>query len=259
MGRVNNWLPAMLLAALLVLAFAHGVATTASLYWPADPDLARDSAQAMTVYDGDLWGDPQYVGETLWYNPLTPSLIALIARVSHQPLPLIYTRAGAYLNLLAPILFYVLVAVLLDQWTALIATAAFLFVQIAPPTSSMLYATYSAWLFAANLAQAWMYGTLIIFVVAIRTQRRPWYLLTGALLGLAFLAHAAPAIVLGLIIALYTAITVIRDQTQRRAALINFGLIIGLPVFSAAGMFPGGALSTACVTSPGDFVLRPWR
>ena len=97
---VDNWLPAMLLAALLLLAFAYGVATTGSLYWPADSDLARDSAQAMTVYDGDLLGDPQYVGEMLWYNPLTPSLVALIAKVSHLPLPLIYTRAGAYLNLL---------------------------------------------------------------------------------------------------------------------------------------------------------------
>src|SRR5512135_1489763 len=140
MGRVNNWLPAMLFAALLSVAFAYGVATTGSLYWPADSDLARDSAQAMTVYDGDLLGDPQYVGEMLWYNPLTPSLVALIAKVSNQPLPLIYTRAGAYLNLLVPILFYVLVAVLLDQWKALAATAAFLFVQIAPETSSQFYA-----------------------------------------------------------------------------------------------------------------------
>jgi hypothetical protein len=79
-----------------------------------------------------------------------------------------------------------------------------------------------------------MYGTLIIFVIAIRTQRRRWYLLTGVLLGMAFLAHAGPAIMLGVIIALHTVITVIRDQTQRRAALINFGLIIGLAlIFSA--------------------------
>jgi hypothetical protein len=232
--RLNNWLPAALLAVLLLVAFAYGVGTTGSLYWPADSDLERDAAQAMTIYDGDLLGDPQYVGETLWYNPLTPSLVALMARVSNQPLPLIYTRAGAYLNLLVPILFYLLVAVLLDQWTALMATAAFLFVQIAPSTSSQFYATYSAWLFAAELAQAWLYGTLIIFVIAIRTQRRRWYLLTGVLLGLAFLAHSGPALMLGLIIALHTVITVIRDRTQRRAAWINFGLIIGLALIVSA-------------------------
>jgi hypothetical protein len=260
LGRANNWLPAVLLAALLLLALAYGVAMTGSLDWPADSDLSRDSAQAMTVYDGDLLGDPQYVGETLWYNPLTPALIALIAKVSNQPPPLIYTRAGAYLNLLGPILFFVLVAVLLNQWTALIATAAFLFVQIAPPTSSMLYATYSAWLYASNLAQAWMYGTLIIFVLALRTQRRRWYLLTGALLGLTFMAHAAPAMVLGLIIALHTAITVLHDQTQRRAALINFGLIIGLAlIFSAPlaySLIMRYRLHVLNLT-PGDFVLPP--
>ena len=234
MELVHKWLPVVLLAALLGLAFSYAVATTGRLYWPADPDLARDSSQAMTVYDGDLWGDPQYVGEMLWYNPFTPSLVTLIAKISNQPLPLVYTRAGAYLNLLTPILFFVLVAVLLDQWTALVATAAYLFVQIAPPTTSVLYATYSAWLYASNLAQAWMYGTLIVFVIALRTQRRRWYLLTGALLGLTFMAHAAPAIVLGLIIALHTAITVLRDRAQRRTALINFGLIVGLAlIFSA--------------------------
>jgi hypothetical protein len=232
--RVNNCLPVALLTALLLLAFSYGVGTTGNLYWPADSDLERDSAQAMTIYDGDLLGDPQYVGEMLWYNPLTPSLVALIARVSNQPLPLIYTRAGAYFNLFVPILFYVLVAVLLDQWKALVATAAFLFVQIAPPTSSQFYATYTAWLFAAELAQAWLYGTLIVFVIAIRTQRRRWFVLTGILLGLAFLAHSGPALMLGISIAGYTAMIVIRNQTQRRAALINFGVIIGLALIVSA-------------------------
>ena len=234
MARWNHWLPAGLLAALLLLAFAYGVSTTGSLYWPADPDLARDSAQAMTVYDGDLFGDPQYVGEMIWYNPLVPSLVTLIAKVTNQPLPLVYTRAGAYLNLLVPILFFVLTAMLLDQWTALAATTAFLFVQIAPPATSQLYATYSAWLYASNFGQALMYGTLILFLIAVRTQRRRWYVLTGALLGLTFLTHSGPAIMLGLIISLTMVMSVVRDRAQLRAGLINFGLIIGLAlIFSA--------------------------
>ncbi len=232
--RLNAWLPELLLAALCLWVFALGVHTTGNLYWPADSDLARDSSQAMTIYDGDLVGDPQYRGETLWYNPLTPSLIALIARLTGQPLPLIYTRAGAYLNLLVPILFFALVAVLLDRWTALAATLAFLFVQIAPPTTSVLYATYSAWLYAANLAQAWMYGTLIVFVIAVRTQRRRWYVLTGMLLGLTFLAHTAPAVMLGTIIALQTLIGLARDRGRRRTTLVNFGLIMILALLSSA-------------------------
>ena len=232
--RAESSLTSLLLILMLALAFGLGVSTTGALYWPADSDLARDSSQAMTVYDGDLLGDPQYPGETIWYNPFTPALVALLAKVTGQPLPLIYTRAGAYLNLLAPILFYALVAVLLDRWTALAATFAFLFVQIAPPTTSVLYATYSPVLYAANLAQAWLYGALIVFVVAVRTGRRRWFGLTGALLGLTFLAHTAPAILLGLIIALQTAIVAVRDRARRRAALINFALIMALAlIFSA--------------------------
>jgi hypothetical protein len=232
--RAELIITSLLLILMLAFAFDLGVSTTGALFWPADSDLARDSSQAMTVYDGDLLGDPQYPGELLWYNPLTPSLVALLAKVTGQPLPLIYTRAGAYLNLLAPILFYALVAVLLDRWTALAATFAFLFVQIAPPTASALYATYSPVLYAANLAQAGLYGTLIVFVVAVRTQRRRWYALTGVLLGLTFLAHTAPAIVLGLIVALQTLVAVLRHEGRRRTALINFGLIIGLAlIFSA--------------------------
>lgn len=232
--RAELIITGLLLILMLAFAFGLSVSTTGALFWPADSDLARDSAQAMTVYDGDLLGDPQYPGELLWYNPLTPSLVALLAKVTGQPLPLIYTRAGAYLNLLAPILFYALVAVLLDRWTALAATLAFLFVQLAPPTSSALYATYSPVLYAANLAQAWLYGTLVVFVAAVRTQRRRWYVLTGVLLGLTFLAHTAPAIMLGMIVALQTLVAVLRHEGRRRSALVNFGLIIGLAlIFSA--------------------------
>jgi hypothetical protein len=232
--RSDVLITSLLLILMLTITLGLGVSTTSVLFWPADSDLARDSSQAMTVYDGDLLGDPQYPDETIWYNPFVPSLVALLAKVTGQPLPLIYTRAGAYLNLLVPILFYALIAVLLDRWTALAATLAFLFVQIAPSTTSVLYATYSPWLYAANLSQAWLYGGLIIFVVAVRTGQRRWFVLTGVLLGLTFLAHTAPAIMLGLIIALQTMIAAVRDRARRRATLINFALIMGLAlIFSA--------------------------
>ncbi len=226
--------PVVGLLVALLLAFILGVQTTGDLNWPADSDLARDAAQAMTIYDGDLLGDPQYRGELLWYNPLVPATVAALARLTGQPVPVMYVRAGSYLNLLAPVLFAALVALLFDAWTALAATVAFLFVQVAPPTTSALYATYSAWLYAANLAQAGLYGTLLVYVVALRTGRRRWFAATGVVLGVTFLAHTAPAVMAGVIIAGQTLIAALRDRGRRRATVINFAVIVGLALVISA-------------------------
>jgi hypothetical protein len=240
------------LIALILLAFAvvPGVRTTADLSWPGDQDLWRDIAQAQTFADGDWWADPQYRGESIWYNPLVPSIVAIMGRVTRQPIPWLYTRLGAYLNLLAPLGLYLLVALLIDRWVAVGAVLAFLFV--APPTNEPSWAvgTYSPWLFAANFAQGGMYLTLAAYVLALRrTSTRRWAAV-GGLLGVTFLAHTAPAMMAGGIIALHTIVRLIRER-ERRSALMALGAII------IAALIVSAPLTLSIVGRYGLHVLNP--
>ena len=77
--RRENALLDGLVALVCLLAFVHGVQSTSRFEWPGEVDKARDIGQAQTMLDGDWLGDSQYLGERLWYNPLTPTLVAVIA------------------------------------------------------------------------------------------------------------------------------------------------------------------------------------
>jgi len=223
------------LAALLMclVAFWHGWPATCDLAWPPDFDLYRDVPIAQTMLDGGGLADPAYPGERLWYNPLVPAIIAGLSRLAGQPVPAVYARAGAYLNLLAPLCFYLAVALLFkDRLIALASTLAFLFVTCQHPPSRAC-AAYSPWLFTANFTQAGFYLTLALYERALRRSRRRDFLPVGLALGLAFLGHTAPALILGSIVALHTVWTALRslDRTlsspQLHESIVRLGIITG--------------------------------
>src|SRR5947209_973037 len=109
------------------------------------------------------------------------------------------TQAGAYLNLFAAITFYILVTHLFGRLVALAAAAAFLFAPIGD-APSWAAATYSPWIFSQNLAQGFFYLTLLAFFKAVGSQQWRWHFIVGILLGVTFLGHTAPAVILGTII-----------------------------------------------------------
>lgn len=190
-------------AALLVLLLAClglGVSRTAGLTWPHDADLYRNMAQAQTITDGDLFGDPYYRGEKAWYNPLTPALVALLHRLTGLEVPRLYAQAGAYLNLVVPIGFYVLANAFFGRLTASLATFYILFLGH-PGEASWMRPAYGPWLFAGTFGQVFFYMGLVAYVRALRDRLPRGFVLTGALLGLAFLSHTAPALLLGGVIA----------------------------------------------------------
>jgi hypothetical protein len=223
------------LAALFIclVAFWHGWRATRDLAWPPDFDLYRDASIAQTMLDGGGLSDPAYPGERLWYNPLVPALVAGLSRMTGQPVPAVYARAGAYLNLLAPLCFYLVIALLFkDRLIALASTLAFLFVTCQHPPSRAC-ATYSPWLFTANFTQAGFYLTLALYERALRRSRRRDFLPVGLALGLTFLGHTAPALILGSIILLHTAWTALHslDRTlsspQLHESIVRLGIITG--------------------------------
>lgn len=229
--RERRWLD-VVAALLIAVAFARGVAVTYDLDWPNDPDLYRDIAQAQTILDGSAIADPHYLGETIWYSPLVPGLIAGLQRLTGGTLHVIETRAGAYLNVLGPVAFYVLVVALFGRWTALVALAIFLFCS-GDSGPSYASSTYSPWLFVANFMQAFYYVTLLVLYRAVHSERLREFALVGVLLGLTFLGHTAPALLLGGMVSVYTAVMVWRglragDGRAVRWALARFALVVVL-------------------------------
>ncbi|HUU34697.1 MAG TPA: hypothetical protein VMW48_11580 [Vicinamibacterales bacterium] len=217
----------LLLAVLLMLAFANGVATTRDLSWPGADlegvgiDLYRDMALAQTILDSGYGPDPNYLNERTWYNPLVPAMTAAISAATGAPVPTVVTRVGAYANLLAPVTFYLLAATLLGHRPALYAVAGFLFLT-GSTLPSWISATYSPWFMPLNFAQGLFYLTVWAFVGARRSPSPRRILATGALWGLTFLAHAVPALIFGVMV-----IITFASDVGRRDGGITAGTALG--------------------------------
>jgi hypothetical protein len=194
----------LMLVLLCAIALLHGVAITHHLEWGTDSDNYRDVSAAQSILDGYFWNDSLYLGESLWYSPLTPTLVAGMSWLTNSPVHVVHTRLGAYINLLAPISFYVLVASFVNRRVALASTAAFLFLTTPFLYPSWASATYSPTLFPVIFVQTLFYLSLIVYRQAVRSGQCKWYGAAGILLGLTFLGHTAPALILGGIIVLYS-------------------------------------------------------
>jgi hypothetical protein len=204
-----------------------GIQGTRNLDWPDDPDLFRETAQAQSFADGHLLDDPYYLGEWIWYPPLVPGVVAALSRVTGSPVHTVYTRAGAYLNMLGPVVFAALVARCFGSLAGLVALTDFLYRSPRGPSGATPF--YSTLLYSGNFAQALFYLTLLSYVSL--SEKRPLrYVLTGLLLGLTFLGHAAPFVVLSVLFLVESARAATRDP---RTALKRYSLLFATAALAA--------------------------
>ena len=235
---VQQWLPVLISAALILVALIFGILTTRGLSWPdltdqslgEGPGLYRDMASARTMLEGEYGPDPIYLGERTWYNPVVPALIAGVTFVTGQPLHVVTTRIGTYANLLAPLCFFWMAAVLFGRWTALFSLAAFLFL-LPGSLPAWLSATYSPWLMPVNFVQSFFYLLVIAWYRAQRKGSARAYVLPGILWGITFLGHTAPALVFGGMTLLWmadVAWSVQRGFTWRisRASVVRWSIMV---------------------------------
>ncbi len=222
----------LLVAAMCLVAFIKGMATVWDLSWPCDVDLYRDIGFAQSIREGYFLSDPLYLGEKIWYNPLVPGLIALVSAITGQPVYLVATKLGPILNLLAPVGFYVMAACLLGRRTAVVSTAAYLFINLGA-LPSWASATYSPWLFPSNTIQGLFYFGVAAQWKAMKSDSLPWSVATGCLLGLTFLGHTAPALILGAMMVLATLQIVLKTWhegplcAERHRAVVKLAVGLG--------------------------------
>jgi hypothetical protein len=235
---VSAWIPVGIFVLLLGVALLFGLRTTHGLEWPSvnwegvGIDLYRDISSAQTMINTGYGPDPTYFGERTWYNPLTPTMIAVTSVATGWPVHLIATHIGTYANLLAPLCFFLMCAMLFDRWTALFATTGFLFL-LPGSLPSWISATYSPWFLPVNFVQAVFYLAVIALSRAIRDGRLAAYAVAGLVWGLVFLGHTAPALVLGGMTLMWAGVTAWSGRRPGGRAVNEVALRFGLMVILA--------------------------
>ena len=190
-----------MLAALLLVCLAHGLWVARGLgSYAAILDTYRDAGFVQGFLDGNLVGDPSLDGAKRYYPPLLHALAALVALITHtQPLELL-TRAAPWVNLLVPATFFLLVRRLIDAPTAAVATVLFVCFDgiLLPP---WMAASYSPWHSVPALTQALFFCGAWLVSARTRQGRFIDALWIGSAIGIVFLAHTVPALILAAITA----------------------------------------------------------
>ncbi|HYI83107.1 MAG TPA: hypothetical protein VEX11_07855 [Acetobacteraceae bacterium] len=192
----------MALAVTLLLCAAHGVMTTRGVSAPPDQDALRDIGFAQALLDGNWFGDPSYPGALRYYPPLLSVLAAVAAALSGagEDLPGFWVSIGPWVNLAVPLCFFLMARRLLGG-AAAGAAACLVFVLwngAAGPPSAM--GGYSPWLFAPGFAQAFFFLAILLIHARVAGGRLRDAALIGGAIGLAFLAHIVPAVVLVVVV-----------------------------------------------------------
>ena len=184
-------------ALVLILAtLAVALTNTSDLIAPPDTwDHFRDIALAQTVRDGAPLSDQYYRDEWVWYNPLLPWTLALGSAMTGTTVEVFHVRAGPWLNLLGPVAFYLLGIRWIGRTAAFIALAIYLFFA-AGNGPSWAYATYSPWLYSNTFAQGIFFTAALALGAASDKPTLPRAAGAGVLMGLTFLAHTGPALIL---------------------------------------------------------------
>ena len=225
--KTGVWLTFLIL---LAIAFFQCLRTTHDLLWPFDVDFDRDMSFVQSTLDGAYGKDPSYLHEYLWYNPLLFLLETGLVKLTGLPVNVVLVRAGVYLNLLGPICFFLMCLRLFTPKVALGAVLSYLFMS-SGKVLLVLGATYTPWLYPSAFMLFAFYLDLLLCYQAFTTQKNSWFALLGLALGITFLGHAAPTvIVIVIMISLQTGngLTALR---QKQPARIRTLLVQGLVAF----------------------------
>jgi hypothetical protein len=131
----------------------------------------------------------------MWFTPLVFSMEAFIVKATGVSIQIFQAQGGAFLNLLGPIAFFLMVWRMFNPLVAVVALWAQLYL-LPGQEPGWAIATYSPWLLPMMFSQGLFYLMLIALLRSFRSSAWPVWMLMGAVAGVIFLAHAAPALIL---------------------------------------------------------------
>ncbi len=219
-----------MLAVLLSAGLAHGLWVVRDLgLYSAILDTYRDAGFVQGILDGNLTGDPSIDGAKRYYPPMIHFLAAAMAFAGHvQPLPLL-VKAAPWLNLLIPTTFFLMVRRLIDARAAAVATALLVCFNgmLLPP---WMAASYSPWHSVPGITQALFFCGVWLIVTRARSGAIIDAFWIGSIVGVVFLAHTVPAVILAAI----TAVSAVSLQGPRIRTLGWIGIAAATAALWAA-------------------------
>ena len=193
---------------------------THDLQWTLDSDFCREMSYVWATLSGHFGQDPSYAGEYMWYNPLLFSLEALIVRTTGLSVNAVGIQMGPFLNLLAPMAFLFMAWRLFGKEVALGALLSFLFLSTGE-LPGCVSATLSPWLFPVTFNQFIFYLNFVLCYVAFKRQKIGWFLLLGLSIGINFLGHTAPALMMILIMVMVQCDKIIKALKDKQPYLLK--------------------------------------
>ncbi|HVW97478.1 MAG TPA: hypothetical protein VHA56_16005 [Mucilaginibacter sp.] len=225
---------------MIIAAFVQCYRTIHDLHWASEPDFDRDIAYIRTTLTGHYGEDANYVGEYMWYNPLIFLSETLVVQLTGLPINIVVARAGAFLNILGPIAFFLMMIRLFDYKTAIAGLLSFLFL-VSGNLPCWGAPTYSPWLISDTAVQFLFYIDIILCYQAYKTQDMRWFIGLGAAIGITFLGHSAPTIIVILLLVILQLQNMLQalKQKQYRAILTYFfqGVVTAIPFLLCAFPF----------------------
>ncbi len=193
--------PWFVLGLLLGACLAHGLWVVRDLgLYTAILDTYRDAGFVQGILDGNLAGDPSIEGARRYYPPMIHVLAAAAALASRmQPLPLLI-KIAPWLNLLIPAAFFLMARRLVNSAAAAVATTVLVCFDgiLLPP---WMIASYSPWHSVPEITQALFFCGVWLVCERSGSGRLRDALWIGSIVGLVFLAHTVPALILAAIAA----------------------------------------------------------
>jgi len=180
---------------MLIVAFIQCYKTVHDLHWASEPDFDRDIAYIRATLNGHYGQDPSMAGQYMWYNPIIFLSETLFVKLSGWPINVVVARCGAFLNLINPIVFFIVLVKLFDYKTALASLLCFIFL-IAGNLPCWGAATYSPWMVSDTAVQWLFFLSILCCYKAFNSQKMGWFIVLGVVLGITFLGHSAPVFIM---------------------------------------------------------------
>jgi hypothetical protein len=205
---------------MLLVAFIQCYKTVHDLHWASEPDFDRDIAYIRGTLTGHYGQDPSMLGQYMWYNPIIFLSETLFVKLLGWPINVVVARCGAFLNLINPIVFFIVLVKLFDYKIALSSLLCFVFL-IAGNLPCWGAATYSPWMVSDTATQWLFYLSVLCCYKAFDSQKMGWFIALGAVMGVAFLGHSAPVFIMVMILIIMQGQKVLRALQDKHYNLVG--------------------------------------